>query len=40
MTSTQTEQSSLCTQVVAKNPRFLNVDSEDADQTGQMPRLI
>ena len=25
---------------VAKDPRFLHVDSEDSDQTGRMPRLI
>ena len=24
---------------VAKNPSFLHADSEDSDQTGQMPRL-
>ena len=33
-------ESSLCTQWVAKDPSFLHVDSEDSDQTGQMPRLI
>ena len=33
-------ESSLCTQQVAKDPRFLHTDSEDSDQTGQMPRLI
>ena len=33
-------ESSLCTQWVAKNPSFLHADSEDSDQTGQMPRLI
>ena len=33
-------ESSLCTQWVAKNPRFLHADSEDSDQTGRMPRLI
>ena len=31
---------SLCTQWVAKDPRFLHGDSEDSDQTGRMPRLI
>ena len=36
----QSDQSSLCTQWVAKNPSFLHADSEDSDQTGQMPRLI
>ena len=33
-------ESSLCTQWVAKDPKFLQADSEDSDQTGQMPRLI
>ena len=33
-------ESSLCAQWVAKDPSFLNVDSEDSDQTGRMPRLI
>ena len=33
-------ESSLCAQLVAKNPRFLHADSEDSDQTGPMPRLI
>ena len=32
--------SSLCAQRVAKDARFLLADSEDSDQTGQMPRLI
>ena len=32
--------SSLCAQWVAKGPRFLHADSEDSDQTWQMPRLI
>ena len=36
----QSDQSSLCAQWVAKDPRFLHADSEDSDQTGQMPRLI
>ena len=31
---------SLYTQWVAKDPSFLHADSEDSDQTGQMPRLI
>ena len=35
--SAQSDQSSLCAQWVAKNPSFLQVDSE-TDQTGQMPR--
>ena len=39
-TSTQSDQSELCTQWVTKDPRFLHVDSEDSDQTGRMPRLI
>ena len=30
----------LCTQWVVKDPGFLHVDSEDSDQSGQMPRLI
>ena len=33
-------ESSLCTQWVAKDPSFLQADSEDSDQTGRMPRLI
>ena len=33
-------ESSLCAQWVAKDPSFLHVDSENSDQTGQMPRLI
>ena len=33
-------ESLLGTQWVAKDPRFLHVDSKDSDQTGQMPRLI
>ena len=33
-------ESSLCAKWVAKDLRFLNADSEDSDQTGQMPRLI
>ena len=32
-------ESSLCTQWVAKDPSFLHADSEDSNQTGQMPRL-
>ena len=38
--STQSEQSSLCAQCVAKDPRFLHADSKDSNQTGRMPRLI
>ena len=30
----------LCTQGIAKDPRFLHADSEDSDQTRRMPRLI
>ena len=30
----------LCTQWIAKDPRFLYADSEDSDQSGRMPRLI
>ena len=33
-------ESSLCTQWVAEDPRFLHADIEDSDQTGRMPRLI
>ena len=33
-------ESLLCTQWVAKGPRFLHADSKDSDQTGRMPRLI
>ena len=33
-------ESSLCTQLVAKDLSFLHADSEDSDQTRQMPRLI
>ena len=38
--SDQTDQSLRCTlSGVAKDPRFLHVDSKDSDQTGRMPRL-
>ena len=37
--SAQSDQSSLCTHWVAKGPRFLWADSEDSDQTGQLPSL-
>ena len=33
-------ESLLCAQWVAKDPSFLQADSEDSYQTGQMPRLI
>ena len=33
-------ESSLCAQWVANDPSFLHADSEESDQTGQMPRLI
>ena len=33
-------ESSLCAQMVAKDPSFLHADSEDSDQTGRMPRMI
>ena len=33
-------ESSLCAQWIVKGPMFLHGDSEDSDQTGQMPRLI
>ena len=36
----QSDQSSLCAQCVAKNPRFLHADSKDSDQTGRMLRQI
>ena len=38
--STQSDQSSLCAQWVAKDHSFLQADSEDSDQTEWMPRLI
>ena len=38
--SAQSDQSSLCAQLVAKAPSFLHADSEDSDRTGRMPRLI
>ena len=38
--SDQSDQSSLCAQWVAKDPSYFHADSEDADQTGRMPRLI
>ena len=38
--SAKSDQSSLCTQWVAKDPSFLHADSEDSDQTGLMQRLI
>ena len=34
--SMQSDQSSLCTQWVAKDPRVLHVDREDSDQTGRI----
>ena len=40
LVSAQSDQSLLCAQSVAKGPSFLYADSEDSDQTGQMPRLI
>ena len=33
-------ESSRCAQWVVKDPRLFQGDSEDSDQTGQMPRLI
>ena len=39
-TAAQSDQSSLCAQWVAKDPSFLIADSENSDQTGQMPRLF
>ena len=38
--SAQSDQSSQRAQWVAEDPMFLHADSEDSDQTGQMPRLI
>ena len=40
LASAQSDQSSLCSQWVAKETSFLHADSEDSDQTGRMPRLI
>ena len=36
----QSDQSSLCTQWVAKDTKFCHADSEDSDQTGRTPKLI
>ena len=33
-------ESSLCVKWVAKDPSFLNANSQDYDQTGRMPKLI
>ena len=33
-------ETSLCTQLVAKDPSFLHADSEDSDKTERMPRLV
>ena len=39
--SAQSDQSLRCAlNWVAKDPSFLQADSEDSDQTGRMPRLI
>ena len=38
--SAQSDQSSLCVQWVAKDPRCLHSDSEDTDKTERMSRLI
>ena len=38
--SVQSDQSSLCTQWVAKDPRFLHADSEDTDHIRRMLSLI
>ena len=38
--SAQFDRSSLCTLWLAKDPMILHADSEDSDQTGQVPRLI
>ena len=37
---TQSDQSSLFAQWIAKDLMFLHADSEDSNQTGRMPRLI
>ena len=34
------QESSLCAFLVAKDPSFLHAESEDSDQTGQVPMLI
>ena len=34
------DQSSLCADWDAKDPRFFHPDSKDSDQTGRIPRLI
>ena len=39
-TSTQSNQSSQCTHLVAKDPRFLHADREDSDQTGWMQESL
>ena len=38
--SAHSDQSSLCTQWVSKDPSNLHVDSENTDQNRRMPRLI
>ena len=38
--STQSDQSSLCTQWAAKDPSFLHANSEDSDQTGSTLTLL
>ena len=38
--SSQSDQSLLCALRVAKDPNLVQMDSEDSDQTGRMPRLI
>ena len=38
--SAKSDQSSLCAQLVAKDPGFLHADNGDSDQTGRMPRLF
>ena len=38
--SGQTDQRLAVRSVVAKDSSFIHADSEDSDQTGQMPRLI
>ena len=38
--SAQSDQSSLCAQWTARDPRYIHADGEDSDQTARMLRLI
>ena len=38
--SAQSDQSSLCAQLIVRCPMFFHADSKNSDQTGRMPRLI